>query len=184
MIRPYKLTPLRRRQIKFPAFYAVSACIIKKGCDMVKLLVSACLLGKNCRYNGQAKKNDAVLKFLKESGHTFIEICPECLGGLPTPRPPSEIREGKVFSKTGEDVTAAFRKGAEKALETAKKEACTAAILKERSPSCGYGEIYDGSFRGHIIQGAGVTAALLKENGIILYGESQLDRIPSISPET
>lgn len=149
----------------------------------VKLLISACLLGENCRYNGQAKGNDAIQEFVKKSGHTFIKICPEMLGGLPTPRPPSERKDGKVFSKTGEDVTAAFKEGAEKALATAQKETCDAAILKERSPSCGCGEIYDGSFSGCIIHGDGVTAALLKKNGIIVYGESQIDKIPPASPE-
>ena len=136
------------------------------------VLVSACLLGCPCRYDGKSKPNPAVLALMDK--HTLIPICPEQMGGLATPRPPAECKNGGVFTEAGADVTAQYRRGAEEALRLANLYGCTCAILKERSPSCGSGEIYDGSFSRHLIAGDGVTAALLKANGITVLGESEV----------
>lgn len=141
----------------------------------MKILVSACLLGENCKYNGGNNKNESVLALGEK--HKLIPICPECFGGLPIPRVPSEIRGGKVFSKDGRDLTEQFYDGAEKALYVAEESGCQLAILKERSPSCGFGKIYDGSFTGNIISGNGITAKLLYEHGITILGESRVDEI-------
>lgn len=134
------------------------------------LLVSACLLGLPCRYDGAAKPAPQVLELMAE--HRLIPVCPEQLGGLPTPRPPAECRDGRVISRAGRDVTAEYVRGAESALELARLFGCRGAILKERSPSCGCGYIYDGSFSGTLIPGDGVTARLLKAHGIPVTGES------------
>lgn len=139
------------------------------------LLVSACLLGLCCRYDGCGKPCAPVLELQKK--HTLIPVCPEQLGGLSTPRPPAERQGCRVVTQTGLDVTAAYTRGAEEALKLAKLLQCQAAVLKERSPSCGCGQIYDGSFSKALIPGDGVTAALLKKNGIPVYGESQLSRL-------
>ena len=137
------------------------------------ILVSACLLGCPCRYDGKSKPNDAVLALMEQ--HTLIPICPEQMGGLATPRVPAERRGDGVFTETGGDVTAQYRRGAEEALRLAKLYGCTHAILKERSPSCGSGQIYDGSFSRTLMDGDGVTAQLLKENGITVLGESEVE---------
>ena len=141
----------------------------------MKLLVSACLLGVGCRYDGGHNQLPQLKELLKT--HTCIPICPEQLGGLPTPREPSERRADAVVTKSGADVTAQFRRGAEQALHLARLYGCKAAVLKERSPSCGSGEVYDGTFSGRLTSGDGVTAALLKANGIAVYGESDLDAL-------
>ena len=141
----------------------------------MKLLVSACLLGVGCRYDGGHNQLPQLKELLKT--HTCIPICPEQLGGLPTPREPSERRADAVVSRSGADVTAQFRRGAEQALHLARLYGCKAAVLKERSPSCGSGEVYDGTFSGRLTPGDGVTAALLKANGIAVYGESDLDAL-------
>lgn len=107
----------------------------------------------------------------------LVPVCPEILGGLPTPRTPSERQGERVVSKTGTDVTAAYRKGAEEALRLARLFGCRKALLKERSPSCGRGQIYDGSFSGRLIPGDGVTARLLEQEGIAVFGESQLQQL-------
>lgn len=107
--------------------------------------------------------------------HTLIPVCPEQLGGLPTPRLPSERREGGVFDRGGKDVTAQYRQGAEEVLRLARLYGCTHAVLKERSPSCGSGQIYDGSFSHVLVPGSGVAAELLAQNGITVLGESQAD---------
>ncbi len=107
----------------------------------------------------------------------LVPVCPEILGGLPTPRTPSERQGERVVSKTGADVTAAYRKGAEEALRLARLFGCRKALLKERSPSCGRGQIYDGSFSGRLIPGDGVTARLLEQEGIAVFGESQLQQL-------
>ena len=139
------------------------------------ILVSACLLGCPCRYDGKSKPNDTVLALMEQ--HTLIPICPEQIGGLATPRVPAERRGDGVFTETGGDVTAQYRRGAEEALRLAKLYGCTHAILKERSPSCGSGQIYDGSFSRTLTDGDGVTAALLKENGITVLGENEVDTL-------
>lgn len=141
----------------------------------MKILVSACLLGENCKYSGGNNKNDKVIALGKK--HKLIPICPECFAQLPIPRPPAEIVGDKVFNKLGEDITEQFKDGAEKALYVAEEAGCQTAILKERSPSCGFGEIYDGSFTGKTIRGNGITAQLLYDNGITIYGESSVDKI-------
>ena len=135
----------------------------------MKIMVSACLLGDNVKYNGKNNKNDELIHFLKD--YEVIKICPEVLGGLSIPRSPSEIVKDKVMNKEGIDVTAYFNNGARKALELAKKNSIKVAILKERSPSCGSIYIYDGNFNHHVIEGMGMTSKLLKENGIIVLNE-------------
>ena len=132
---------------------------------MENLLISACLLGVQCRYDGGSKPVMPTVALMEQ--YHLIPICPEQLGGLPTPREPSERR----------DVTAQFRRGAEQALHLARLYGCKAAVLKERSPSCGSGEVYNGTFSGRLTPGDGVTAALLKANGIAVYGESDLDAL-------
>ena len=129
----------------------------------MKIMVSACLLGENCKYSGGNNRREKVLEYIK--GHDVFPICPEVMGGLPTPRVPAEIVDGVVMSKAGVNVDREYRLGAEKALEIAKREKIDLAILQPRSPSCGVTEIYDGTFTGRRIPGQGVTAALLIEHG-------------------
>ena len=142
---------------------------------MDKLLVSACLLGTPCRYDGKSKA-DARVQALAEK-YELIPVCPEQLGGLPTPRVPSERRGERVITGDGRDVTAEYRRGAEAALALCLKNGCKAAVLKERSPSCGCGQIYDGTFSRRLIAGDGVTAEALKECGITVYGESDVEKL-------
>lgn len=130
----------------------------------MKILVSACLLGKNCKYNGGNNLNQGVLDFIE--GHEVIGVCPEQLGGLSTPRLPAEIVDGVVMNKEGISVDAEFRKGAQEALAAALENKVDLAILQSRSPSCGVKEIYDGSFSGKKIKGQGVFAKLLSAHGI------------------
>ena len=129
----------------------------------MKILVSACLLGDNCKYNGGNNRNEALLSLL--SGHTVIPVCPEVLGGLPTPRTPAEIVNGTVTNRNGESVDEAFRKGAEEALKLAKQEQPDLIILQSRSPSCGVKQIYDGTFTGTLIAGQGIFAELAQKDG-------------------
>lgn len=128
------------------------------------VIVSACLLGENCKYNGGNNYNEKVLRFLE--GCTVIPVCPEVLGGLPTPRTSAELVNGRVIMKDGTDVDAQFREGARRALQKAKEAGATLAILQSRSPSCGVNRRYDGTFTGVTIPGRGVFAELLRENGI------------------
>ena len=130
----------------------------------MKIAVSACLLGENCKYNGGNNYNEKVHRFIK--GHEVIPVCPEVAGGLPTPRVPAEIVNGIVTRKDGKSVDAEFRKGAD--LEVKKILDCQAelCILQSRSPSCGVKQIYDGTFTGKKIPGQGVFAKLLCEKGI------------------
>lgn len=130
----------------------------------MKILVSACLLGKNCKYNGGNNLNQGVLEFIE--GHEVIGVCPEQLGGLSTPRLPAEIVAGHVTNKEGVSVDNEFRKGAQAALAVALENKVDLAILQSRSPSCGVKEIYDGSFSGKKIKGQGVFARLLIAHGI------------------
>ncbi len=133
---------------------------------------SACLLGINCRYDGVEKSNQKVLDLAKKE--ILIPICPEQLGGLSTPREPAEQQGEKVVTKTGKDVTDNFVKGAQQALILAKIYNVKEAILKQKSPSCGCGKIYDGTFRKKLIKGDGVTTALLKKSGISVISEEDL----------
>lgn len=142
----------------------------------MKILVSACLLGLCCRYDGQSKPRQEILDLLQE--HELIPVCPEQLGGLPTPRAPSERCGSRVLAKTGGDVTEQYTRGAQQVLRLARLYGCQCAILKERSPSCGTGEIYDGTFTGTLAKGDGVTTALLRSNGIAVFGESRVQELP------
>ncbi len=139
------------------------------------LLISACLLGTNCKYNGG---NNALpeeqLAALRER-YRLVPVCPERDGGLPTPRLPSERMGDRVVNRAGEDVTEAFCRGAALALETAEREGCRLALLKERSPSCGSGRIYDGSFSSTVIPGDGITAEALKKSGLTVFGETEFE---------
>ena len=142
---------------------------------MKSILVSAGLLGIPCRYDGDSKPCDIICDLQKI--HRLIPVCPEVLGGLPTPRIPSEIVGERVLTKDGRDVTNNYLAGAKRALEIAKENNCDTAILKERSPSCGCIEVYSGRFDGTLIRGKGITAALLSKNGIRVLGESMADQI-------
>lgn len=136
--------------------------------DVMNVLISACLLGRACRYDGKSKKCIGEV-----DGINWIPVCPECDGGLPTPRAPAEIVGERVINSSGVDVTAEYEKGAEIALQTAVTSDCRIAVLKERSPSCGTSSVYDGSFSGKLCDGMGITARLLSENGIRVVGESE-----------
>ena len=141
----------------------------------MKILVSACLLGENCKYSGGNNYNQAVCDFAR--GHQVVLVCPEVLGGLPTPRCPAEIVQGVVTNKEGINVDREFRAGAAKALAIAKENGVELAILQSRSPSCGVKEIYDGTFSRRLIAGDGVTAEALKAHGITIYGESDAEKL-------
>lgn len=141
----------------------------------MKILVSACLLGKDCKYNGGNNSNENVIKLGEK--HTLIPVCPEYSSGLPTPRPPAEIKDGKVINCLGEDVSQYFVNGAEQTLYIAEEYGCQYAVLKERSPSCGFGKIYDGTFSKRLINGNGITAQLLYDNGIRIFGESDIEKL-------
>lgn len=149
----------------------------------MNILVSACLLGKDCKYDGGNNFTPKLLELKKE--HNLIPVCPEESGGLLTPREPCEIQngtgkdvlEGKawVLNKAGEDVTESFIKGAREILALAKENSCPMAVLKARSPSCGCGIIYDGSFSGELTEGNGVTAQLLLDNEIVVMTEKDFE---------
>lgn len=139
------------------------------------LLISACLLGCACRYDGKSKPHPLAVELARRG--LAMPVCPEQLGGLPTPRKPSERQGGRVVMADGRDVTAEYRRGAEATLHLARLYGCTAAVLKERSPSCGKGQIYDGTFTGTLTAGDGVTAELLTAGGIKVYGESELEKL-------
>lgn len=145
---------------------------------MQNALISACLLGVACRYDGLSKPLDQETLDALKAKYRLIPICPEIMGGLPTPRIPAEIGAlRKVTRKDGIDVTENYERGATEALRLARLFDCRLAILKERSPSCGAGSIYDGSFSGTLTAGDGITAALLREHGIRIIGESGISEI-------
>lgn len=148
---------------------------------MLHILVSACLIGRNCKWDGGNNRNGKILDFMKEmeGKAVFHQICPEQMGGLSTPRPASEIcaLNGRVINTEGADVTKGFEKGAALALQAAKEHGCTLAILKERSPSCGSHGVYDGTFSKTLTDGMGKAARLLSQNGIRVIGESEIDEI-------
>lgn len=144
---------------------------------MEHLLISACLIGADCKYSGGNNAlEDGILERLKEK-YVLIPVCPEFAGGLPTPRDPSERRDGKVISSAGADVTAEYEKGADIALTLSRRFACQKALLKEKSPSCGSGEIYDGSFTGTVVPGFGTAAEKLRHAGIELFGENSVHKL-------
>ena len=138
----------------------------------MRVLVSACLLGVSCRYDGQHKEYPLMDELCRR--HQVVPVCPEIFGGLPTPRVPAERQGERVVTKNGDDVTAQYCRGAEEALRLAQLLGCTVAVLKERSPSCGSGQIYDGTFTGTLTAGFGAAAELLAAAGIRVIGESQL----------
>ncbi len=139
---------------------------------MESILISACLLGIRCRYDGESKEYD--LKNL-EKRFNLIPVCPEIYGGLPTPRVPSEILGDEVFNREGICVSEQYNKGAEEALKLAKKFDVKYAVLKAKSPSCGKGEIYDGTFSKKLIQGDGIAVRCLKKHGIEIFTENEID---------
>lgn len=140
----------------------------------MNILVSHCFLGEPCRYDGQSRLDRQIVE-LHRAGHQVIPVCPELLGGLDVPRSPAEIQpDGRVLTRDGQDVTAAYRAGAERVLEIAREHNCTVAVLKARSPSCGSGKIYDGTFTHTLKSGWGVAARLLAEAGIEVMDEEHL----------
>ena len=142
-----------------------------------KVLISACLAGINCKFNGENNLLDSgVLDEISKKYHLLF-ICPEVFGGLSTPREPAEMKGGLVVTKTAKDVSENFKFGAEICLKIAKLNGCKKAILKARSPSCGSGQIYDGSFTKRLIFGDGVAAKLLKENEILVFSEDEIGRL-------
>ena len=142
------------------------------------ILVSACLLGKPCRYDGASKPNEAVIALGEK--YNLIPVCPEVAGGLSTPRTPSEIVGERVLMRDGRDVTEHYKLGAEFGLDVARTNACTVAILKARSPSCGKGQVYDGSFTVTLTSGDGITAKLLSDAGITVLTEENLCKLLTI----
>lgn len=130
------------------------------------VIISSCLLGLECRYDGKSKGIDKkVIEKLKNK-YNLIPVCPEQMGGLQTPRVKVELKDGKAINFNGEDVTENFKNGAEEVLKLVRIFDCKHAILKSKSPSCGFGQIYDGTFNGKLIDGNGITAQLLYDNGI------------------
>lgn len=140
-----------------------------------QLLISACLLGRNCKYSGG--NNYHPLTEALRDRYQLVPVCPECMGGLPIPHDPSEQVGDRVLSRAGADVTTEFTKGAELALRRARQTGAKLALLKERSPSCGFGAIYDGTFTGTVVPGNGVAADLLAKNGLTIYGESRIEEL-------
>ena len=141
----------------------------------MKIMVSACLLGENCKYNGSNNLSEKVVKFIE--GHEVISVCPEVMGGLPTPRIPSEIVNGVVMAADGRNVDAEFRKGAQIGLELAKENDVDLVILQSRSPSCGVKQVYDGTFSGNKIDGQGIFVQLLIENGYKVIDVEDLEPV-------
>ena len=139
----------------------------------MKLMVSACLTGENCKYNGGNNRNEKVLQLMADN--EVIAVCPEQMGGLPTPRIPSEICDGVVTAKDGRIVDREFRSGAAGCLEIAISEQPDLIVLQSRSPSCGVKQRYDGTFSGKLVNKSGVTAELLIENGFRVIDVEELD---------
>ena len=142
---------------------------------MKKILVSACLLGEKCRYDGKSKPCDSVIKLSEK--FDLVPICPEVFGGLPTPRIPAEIVDGAVLRKDGVDVTNNYKIGAQKALDIAIQNNIKIAVLKEKSPSCGKDIIHNGKFDGELSRGNGITVNLFLKHGINVYKESEVDKL-------
>ncbi len=142
---------------------------------MESILVSACLLGIKCRYDGKPKACEEVIRLADK--YNLIPFCPEIYGGLPTPRTPSERIGDRVMMKDGTDVTENYKRGAEEAYRICEIYGIKRAILKERSPSCGKDKNYDGTFTGTLIDRDGVTAEYLKERGIRIFGETEIDSL-------
>ena len=141
----------------------------------MRILISACLLGCRCRYDGASKPQPWIAALAER--HELVPVCPEQLGGLPTPRPPAERWGDRVVTREGGDVTVQYRRGAEETLRLCSLLGCEAALLKERSPSCGGGTVYDGTFTGSLTAGDGITAELLRAHHIPVYGESRIEAL-------
>lgn len=131
------------------------------------ILISACLLGEKCRYNGSHKRKESLLQIINPQ--EILSVCPEVLGGLSTPRCPAEIFFGRVIQKDGKDVTKNFHEGCEKVMDLIGKQPIEYAILQSRSPSCGVREVYDGTFSNVLIKGKGIFAQFLEDQGIPIY---------------
>ena len=144
----------------------------------MKIMVSACLLGENCKYSSGNNRNDRLLDFLQE--HDIIPVCPEVLGGLPVPRTPAEIVNGTVMNRDGFSVDAEFRRGAETALAIAVREQPELIILQSRSPSCGVREVYDGTFTGRLIPGEGVFAFMARKAGFTVRDAEEFFSGPAV----
>ena len=142
---------------------------------MKHLLISACLLGLSCRYDGQRRPLPALAALMEQ--FVLVPVCPEQLGGLKTPRLPAERLGNRVVNTVGEDLTAEYARGAREVLRMAKLFDCTTAILKARSPSCGPTEVYDGTFTHTVVQRPGTTAELLIENGLTVIDETQIAQL-------
>ncbi len=142
---------------------------------MEKLLISACLLGVACRYDGKSKPLSGIEKLMEK--YELIPVCAEIFGGLPTPRVPAEICGEKVITKDGRDVTEEYIRGAKEVLRLGEMFGCKKALLKEKSPSCGSGIIHNGKFDGGLAEGFGKTAELLIKNGFEVFGESQIEEL-------
>ncbi|OHS93693.1 hypothetical protein TRFO_40057 [Tritrichomonas foetus] len=145
---------------------------------MENILVSSCLIGAPCRYDGTGCLTDKLQILMKH--FNLVSACAECMGGLPTPRTPSERVGNKILAKDGKDVTLEFHRGADRVVEFAKSTKCKFAILKEKSPSCGTQKVYDGSFTGKVVPGQGVLAEKLRANGIECYSDEQIDEVLKI----
>lgn len=146
----------------------------------MRILVSACLMGVGCRYDGKSNQLPQLEQLMKQ--HTCIPVCPEIFGGLPTPRVPAERQGSKIMTQDGQDVTQQFVRGTAEVLRLADLYHCKAALLKERSPSCGSGQIYDGTFTKTLTEGDGLTAEMLKRKDIAVYGESQIGELVNDRP--
>lgn len=147
---------------------------------MERLLISACLIGVDCKYSGGNNALDGETLRALRARYELVPVCPEFAGGLPVPREPSERLNGRVVSRDGRDVTREYERGAEVALALARRNSCKKALMKERSPSCGNGEIYDGSFTGTVIKGYGTAAETLINAGIEVIGESRVSTHPGL----
>ena len=140
-----------------------------------RVLVSLCLFGIECRYDGRGNACEGLNKLVERC--EIVPVCPEQLGGLPTPRTPAERRDGRVVTKDGRDVTEAFKRGADQVCRLAEALQIRWALLKARSPSCGTGKVYDGTFAGRLIPGMGVTAEALRARGVRVYSEDGIDEM-------
>lgn len=151
---------------------------------MLKAAVSACLLGKTCRFDGASKPCSQLTALLDKYGCKVLPVCPEQAGGLPTPRPRNELVAGvpsvRVIDEEGQDNTQAFMQGAHAVCKAVQDAGCSVAVLKSKSPSCGSGLVYDGTFSGTLVKGYGVTARLLREHGILVLNENELDHLENL----
>ena len=144
----------------------------------MRILVSACLLGENCKYNGGNNRSEALLRRLQ--GHEVLPVCPEVLSGLGVPRPCVELRDGVAYNQYGENVDAAFRAGVEKALAQIEGQAIDLVVLQSRSPTCGVKQIYDGTFSRHLIEGQGMLAAALTARGYRVVDVEDIATMPEL----